>query len=53
MAELTTDLGTYTAIDNDLYELVDDEWEPIDWDIAAEVPEIHQRLTNYLQQLTA
>ena len=29
---------TFTVIDGDLYELneIDDEWEPIDWDIVEE-----------------
>ena len=53
MDEITTDLGTFTAIDSELYQLVDDEWEPIDWDIESEDPEIESRLINYLQQLTA
>ena len=27
---------TFTLIDENLYELVDDEWEPIDWEILSE-----------------
>ena len=33
---------TFTVIGSDLYELVDDEWEPIDWDIIEEDEEMYK-----------
>lgn len=31
---------TFTLISGDLYTLVDDEWEPVDWDIVGEDKEM-------------
>ena len=51
MKEITTDLGTFTAIDNELYELEDNEWQPLDLEDYDDEPELQERLHCYLEQL--
>ena len=42
---------TFTIIGGDLYELIDDEWEPIDWDIVEEDEEMAEDYRNVVNTL--
>ena len=42
---------TFTLIDEMLYELIDDEWEPIDWEILAEDPKMYDLHVDVLKTL--
>ena len=44
---------TFTIIGDDLYELIDDEWEPIDWDIVEEDEEMAEDYHNVTAELLA